>query len=446
MKTEKDKEIDDLFKQGLEPADTHSTHMDGDWGAMEQMLDERKRRPMIIYWLPILGSVAAVLLLVIGWWLLKPVVTPKNPKEQRVAIQQPKVKTGNEEKEQQRTARNNKIDTATPPKDLSAHKEQQQTANNQAHGVKRPVDLSAGATKTAVAKTINTGKHTRMYNHAKAGRLQGNYAVNQSASLTKSQQNGPYRQNNGNLVAYSPAAVFESGRMNNSTINPANVLSQDNSHKPVYVASNKKKVATHVYKPQFAITVLASSDKNGVNSFQQAKPGNNAGVMFSVGVSKRFTISTGAIYAAKQYQTDFAGYHTNYQFPTNPTSVLANCKMFDVPLNIDYKIFNTYRNKISIGTGLSSYLMLHESYQFNYAGSGYADGPTHYNVPNPNKYLLSIVNFQVTYERQINSNVGITLQPYMKLPLSAVGASQVRLQSTGLAVGLTWNLKSSSTP
>lgn len=446
MKTEKDKEIDDLFKQGLEPTNTHSTHMEGDWEAMEQMLDERKRRPMIIYWLPILGSVAAVLLLVIGWWLLKPVATTQNPKQERVAIQQTKVKTGNGKKEQQRTANNNKIDTATPPGYLSERIEQQRTANNKIHGVPPPEDLKAGTTNTAIAKNINTGKYIRINSHASAPGLHGNYAANQPPNLTQKQQSTPYGQNAGDLVAYSSAAVFGNSQVNGGVIGPINLLPQDNSNKSVYVANNKKKVTSYGYRPQFAITVLASSDKNGVNSFQQSKPGNNAGVLFSVGISKRFTISTGAIYSAKQYMTDFAGYHTSYQFQTNPVSVLADCKMFDVPLNIDYKIFNTYRNKISIGTGVSSYLMLHESYQFNYAANDSWGEPTRYNVPNPNKYLLSIINFQATYERQINSNVGITLQPYMKLPLSTVGASQVRLQSTGLAIGVTWNLKSSSTP
>src|ERR1700744_5694786 len=149
MKTEKDKEIDDLFKRGLEPADTHSSDMDGDWEAMEQMLDERKRRPMIIYWLPILGSVAAVLLLVIGWWLLRPVVTPKNPKEQKVAVQQPKEQKGNEEKEQQRTARDNKIDTVTPPDELPAK-----------------------ATNTAIAKNTSTVKSARRYDRTNATNTQ----------------------------------------------------------------------------------------------------------------------------------------------------------------------------------------------------------------------------------------------------------------------------------
>jgi len=424
MKTEKDREIDDLFKQGLEHPGAHSGNMDGDWDAMEQMLDERKRRPMIIYWLPILGSVAAVVLLVIGWWLLKPVATTHNPKQQRVAIQQPKAEQRNKGQEQLRTARNNKIDTITPQSKL------------------------AGTNNTDIAKNNNAIKHVHG-GVTGAQNLHGNYAVNQYGKFVQTQQGTKQykiqdRQNTGDLVAYSPAAVIGNTHISDGLIGPANISPNDNSNKSVYIVNNKKKLTTNRYKPQFAITVLASSDKNGVNSFQQAKPGNNAGIMFSVGVSKRFTVSTGAIYAAKQYMTDFAGYHTNYHFQTDPTSVLADCKMFDIPLNIDYKIFNTYRNKISIGTGVSSYLMLHESYQFNYAG--YSDGPTHYNVPNPNKYLLSIINFQATYERQINSNVGITLQPYMKLPLSTVGASQVRLQSTGLAVGLTWNLKTSSTP
>ena len=75
MKTDKEKEIDNIFKKGLgDPGGNHE-HMDTDWEAMEQMLDNRKKRPFIIYWLPILSGVAAMLLLLIGWWLMKPAVT-----------------------------------------------------------------------------------------------------------------------------------------------------------------------------------------------------------------------------------------------------------------------------------------------------------------------------------------------------------------------------------
>jgi hypothetical protein len=89
--------------------------------------------------------------------------------------------------------------------------------------------------------------------------------------------------------------------------------------------------------------------------------------------------------------------------------------------------------------------MLHESYKFNYA-STYETGPANYTVQGINKYLFGVLNLNATYERQINSNFGISLQPYLKLPLGNIGYSQVHLQSTGVAVGVTWNLNSLSKP
>lgn len=425
MKTEKDKEIDDLFKKGLGPPDTQNVYQEGDWNALEQMLDGQKKRPVIVYWLPVLGSVAAVLLVVFGWWILKPIAThPQH--SQKMAV--------------------NKVDTVTPgtARDHAAGK-QQLTAKNtdtvmppKAAGSKNSIT----GTNNNIANNTNGVSDAHAYSNKRNNPIfKLNYTGNGQNSTLTAQQIAQKKQNNNDLVAYNPPMVISEQPGYDHAIKPANYLGNNIENESLYI---KRKNTGYSTRPQFAITVLAASDKNGVGSFQQTKPGNNVGVLFSMGL-KRFTISTGATYDAKQYMSNFANYHTSYQFPTNPVSVLADCRMFDIPLNIDYRVFNSYRNKISIGTGISSYLMLHESYQYNYAEYG-TSGPTHYNVPNPDKYLFSIVNFQATYERQINSNVGITLQPYLKLPLSGVGASQVRLQSTGLALGLTWNLNSKQTP
>jgi hypothetical protein len=431
MKTEKDKEIDDLFKRGLEPSDAGQGHMEEDWSAMEQMLREQKKRPVIIYWLPILGSVAAVLLLVIGWWLLRPIVNPRRRETQQMAANKidkdslgdVKSKVIPEGKTTQKSQIAKNTGTITPPEVLDG-----QNLHNHHH-------------VADMANNITTGRRAHNYKN-------NNIVRGKDGSLIKQDNNtgvqiiGHDRQYTADLIAYNPGTVINGQQSINGTIEPGNFLSHEVSNRSVQISKRKTSFA---YRPQFALTVLAASDKNGVGSFQQTKPGNNAGLMLSMSLGKRFVITTGAVYDAKQYISSFANYHTTYQFPTDPVSVLANCKMFDIPLNIDYRVFNTYRNKISVGTGVSSYLMLNESYQYNYPEYG-ASGPARYNVPNPDKYLFSIINFQATYERQINSNVGITLQPYMKLPLSAVGASQVRLQSTGVAVGLTWNLRSSSKP
>jgi len=91
MKMDKDKELDNIFKSGLENPDDHSAHLDDDWAAMEKMLDDKKKRPAIIYWLPILSGVAALLLILFGIWFLKPVATHQQ-KPQQTAVNNQKVK------------------------------------------------------------------------------------------------------------------------------------------------------------------------------------------------------------------------------------------------------------------------------------------------------------------------------------------------------------------
>jgi hypothetical protein len=116
--------------------------------------------------------------------------------------------------------------------------------------------------------------------------------------------------------------------------------------------------------------------------------------------------------------------------------------MIDIPLNVDYQVFNKQHNKISVGTGLSSYIMLSENYTFNY--NPYASGPAGFSVPHSDKYFFSILNLSATYQRQLNSKVGVSLQPYYKVPLEKIGYSQVRLQTTGVAFGVIWNLNTPS--
>ncbi|HEX3384559.1 MAG TPA: hypothetical protein VHS53_05195, partial [Mucilaginibacter sp.] len=195
----------------------------------------------------------------------------------------------------------------------------------------------------------------------------------------------------------------------------------------------------------FAITAIASSDMNGTSPLNSGRVGGNLGALFSVS-SGKWTFSTGGMYSIKPYQESFADYHTPYQFQTDPTSVGANCRMIDIPLDVNYQVYRKGINKFTVGTGLSSYIILREDYTFNYANSYNAYGPANFSVINRNRNIMSVLNLDVTYERQINSRFGLVLQPYYKLPLTEVGASAVKLQSTGIAVGLNWNLNTFKKP
>jgi hypothetical protein len=245
------------------------------------------------------------------------------------------------------------------------------------------------------------------------------------------------------LVAVSAGLIVEPGSIITRPVHSFDL--EKTEYNPEGNFKNNKNIIKQptAFRPQYALSVLAAPDINGVGSFQQSKVGTNVGLLFSAGLLGKLTISTGVLYSAKPYTMAFQNYHTQYQFTENPVNVTADCRMLDIPLNIDYQLFNKHQNKISIGTGLSSYIMLNESYKFNYADS-YVTGPSNYNVPNSGKYFFGVLNLNATYQRQLNSKVGISFQPYLKLPLTNLGYGQVRLQTTGMAVGLTWNLNSLS--
>lgn len=414
---EKDKELDNLFKRGFEDSSHQPDFREGDWDAMESLLDGDKKRAGIIRWLPALSAVAAMLLVVTGLWIFM----HKSPKNQQTAINRISLKdTSNLKQRNPGTS------------DGSIQRNERNFASN--------TDTVTAVNKNHHSNAINTVTLATNTNYGKKDQS----TVPPSAGGSRRSISGPAEQPvittaTDRQLPISVTAASLSGIQSHTkdTISPVNFIPKENYG---IAAANKikAKAIASVYKPQFAITVLGSSDMNGLNSFSQSKVGTNVGAMLSVGVLRRLTISTGAIYSSKPYLTNFNNYHGGYKFASTPTSVSANCQMIDVPLNLDYSVYNKHRNKFSVGTGISSYLMFHEAYNYSYGY--YGSGPASYNVPNPGKYYLSILNLQATYQRQINSKLGLDIQPYMKLPLSGVGLYNSKLQSTGIAVGLTWSL------
>jgi hypothetical protein len=430
MKSEED--LDNIFKKGLEDPANHRAFNEDDWDALEQMLDKGKKRRGIVYWLPIASGIAAMLLLFLGWWFFKPNVQDNNTTGQQQANVKPAA-------------------PKTNPGTSGGAIQQPQTDSIQ----------TTTPTNNNVAANSNAG------NHVKAGQT----ILTPSAGGSRRNVTGANKPDvNGRdtIMRRDPALIAGTNPAGNKdpisdlqaskalslSVQPVSLTTQDFkteiARQPIPVAISKpgKKITKQSfgYRPQWAITALASSDVNGTSSFQ-GKVGSNYGLLLSFGATKKLTITSGVVYSSKPYNTSFANYVTTYNFKHDPTDVTADCKMLDIPINIGYQVYGNFRNKLSVGTGLSSYLMLREKYTYNYAdGANSAAWPQTYTVPNSKGYLLSIININATYEHKINSNFGISVQPYMKVPISGVGYSNIKLQSTGVAVGVTYNINSFRKP
>lgn len=429
MKNEQDK-IDSIFKKHLEDPARQFSYNDEDWDALERMLDKDKK-PRRMMWLPIISSIAAMLLLLIGWWFFKPATVIDKPVKQQVAVK--------------------KVPDAVP--DTTTRRSQQQVAVNeipgritqqaQHRGVKSPVGIAPKPQPNNLANT-RAGKPDKIKEMIfppsadAAGNKQSKIANDSSPALATNNQAVTKPASADTLGKREAIAKNNDAPQIAASKTPGKAVAEAKADK----IPEKKIIKPLGSRPQFAIGVIASSDLNGVNSFgSESKVGSNFGVQLSVGI-KKFTISTGAIYSIKPYTTGFENYTSSYNFIQNPVSVTADCRMIDVPINVGYQVYKNQRNKISVGTGLSSYFMLYEKYKYTYSGTN--TGPESYRVRNSKNYLLSIANLNVNFERQLNTKLSLSVQPYMKIPLAAVGYSQVSLQSAGIAVGFNYNFNSFS--
>jgi len=430
MKEELGKHIDNLFKKRLEDAGHQLDYNEADWDALEQMLDRGKKRRGVVFWLPMLSGVAALLLLVFGWWFFKPatVVNTKDNKQQ-AAVRPAQPIKGHPGTSGGAIQQPNTIGRDTTP----PHPVNNIAAGKQADKNKSFFTLSAdGAGRNAAGKTISTTKGT-INNVAVAPTQSVQQPVTNIAQVPVPD---PVKTDAANATAGTNTIAVNTEP--NATV-PATTEATPAAEKPV-----KKKVkAFSPARPQYALTVLASSDLNGVSSFNEGKVGSNFGALVSVGI-KKWTITSGAVYSIKPYMTAFSNYTTSYQFKQDPQSVTADCRMLDIPINVGYQVYKGGKNKFSLGTGLSSYFMLHENYKYNYSPA--TSGPANYIVKSPKNYLLSNLNLNATFEHQLNSKFSVSVQPYMKVPLKAVGYSQVNLQSAGVAVGFNWNINSFTKP
>ncbi len=424
MNEDKDK-LDNLFRKGLEDPVDQAGYQEADWGSLEQMLDKHKKRRGFIYWLPVLSS-AAALLLFFGWWAFRP--TPVKP-------------------QQNQNVSANHINSANAVKSNG----QKLRPDSQ-----QPIAKPAVATPSAPTPHVPVSAASDLREYAKNNKKRATDTNKPELNMPfkGSAQDRPFAKIDEvksnrlteTLAAVNEMPVFESGPLSATVLNsfdiPQTLASRSQGIDRSKKEKNKIKMNA-AYHQQLALTFLAAPDISGVGSFQQNKLGTNFGLLFTGGLIKKLTISTGVVYSVKPYLTGFENYHTKYKFPTNPDNVSAECRMLDIPVNLGYQLYHKNLNTISFGTGLSSYIMVDQKYQFNYSDP-YTVGPKKFDVAGNDKYIFEILNLSATYQHQLNSKVSLSVQPYFKLPLANIGYSDVRLQTTGVALGLTWNLNSLS--
>ncbi|MES2516966.1 MAG: outer membrane beta-barrel protein [Bacteroidota bacterium] len=183
---------------------------------------------------------------------------------------------------------------------------------------------------------------------------------------------------------------------------------------------------------RFGIRLALSPDINSIESLEYSALGGSVGLLFEYRISKKFALQTGVSYSSKKYVGDFEYYHAwpdwTKGHPSKPTEVDGKCKVIDIPINLRFNIFQKPRQTWFVSSGISSYIMLNETYIYSYAWS-----PTKTSDwSDKSSFYWSTLNLSIGWEKQLTKHLTFQAEPYLKTPLKGVGRGLVNLYSSGI--------------
>lgn len=400
--------MDQYFRETLNSPDLKYNKQD--WKKMEQLLrPARKRRKMAaVYWL---SGIAALLLIFLSLWLFR-----ANDVEENNQSNTNSAKTG----------QGKQNDKPLPlPK-----AEEQISRTGEGTGTSKS-DIDGKQTRTAVpGRTLNLANRMQVQDIATANKETDLLSQARTTAITN---HGELTANKEVLITPSPDALKAQSKALNTT---------EDGTKPTK--------DSNVKNSKWAVSLAFSPDFNTVNNFKKSSFGAGAGIGVSYQLSKNLALSTGVAYAKKLYSADPSAYKADGFYPrwlNNSSAVDADCRVLDIPLNINYLLDDKKGRKFVLSAGMSSYIMLKEKYTYiggggtPYPGQPVTNPNPSYSLSNENRHILSVITIGAGVVKPLNNQTSITIQPYAKLPVTGVGQGQVNLKSLGVSLQLNYSVK-----
>lgn len=183
----------------------------------------------------------------------------------------------------------------------------------------------------------------------------------------------------------------------------------------------------------FGFSLGARIDATDLHKISLRQFDQLAGGMISYRFSNRLSLQTGlfiqkAIYYAgpEDYYVKPGSYLSMYRI----SKIDAVCQIYDIPLNIRYDVLISKGARVFATAGMNSFYLQKENYRYHANGSsGYRMFDSTYRA---NKNYFSSAYFSAGIEKRITSSLSVQAEPYVKVPVSGVGAGKVKLYSGGV--------------
>jgi hypothetical protein len=210
--------------------------------------------------------------------------------------------------------------------------------------------------------------------------------------------------------------------------------------KPADAPSAKNKKVKNKNKSPFFFSLSTGPDISAAGSSRLGRIKLLAGAGLGYTFKNRITVRTGFYTSRKIYTASPDEYHPapgswgNYPYMQK---IDADCHVFEIPVSVSYNFHPSAKQQWFVSTGLSSYLMKKEVYDYYYKYSPTSPVYRHSaTIRNGDRHYFSVLNLSAGYQRSLGKTVSILAEPYMKLPLTGVGFGNVKLNSGGVLLTL----------
>ena len=161
------------------------------------------------------------------------------------------------------------------------------------------------------------------------------------------------------------------------------------------------------------------------------------GIDIGYKLNKKWSIQTGFHSSAKKYiagPTDYNEKIGTYLSMVNIIKVDANCRVYEIPLSVHYNWKQKKSFTFFSAVGFSGYIMKRENYNFTFERNNYVFmRPYSYTG---NKHLFATIYLSSGIEKKLNRHFYLQATPIIHIPIVGVGQGSVKLYTKSVEIGL----------
>ncbi len=435
----------ELDRVSREAAGKYTPPADANWQVLSNELDkvmpvEKRKRRILFYWwlLPalLIGGATA-------YWLVE-----KNNTDDITATSKQSILTQTDKKEEKNIAPtvpandvkkqndptvNGNVEKEVPNKLIATKTAKQPLTNNSSNTQER---TNAGNTSLAInPKNITPSAKYQAANQpvSKAADLPAKETQVLTMAAPKTETNVSKEIVENKIDQPAKESTTTATKENKVDSVQETVTQTDATTSASPIKKNKPEILQRGKGLSFGL--IAGVDKSTVKFRYSSGAGINIGVLAGYHFNDKWSIHTGAIYTQKNYKLDGADFTApKGSWPSyyKLDNVEGYCRMWEVPLMARYTISHSNKNSFFFSTGLSSYFMTSENYDYYYYNNSGQLIMRNMAYNSTDTHILSILHLSAGFENRISKSLSLQVEPYAKIPLAGVGLGNIRLSSFGL--------------